>query len=191
MWVFEGRNPSTGPRPATEVTQWPLLGGYYTHINHTPKPRCARCIGFEGTTKMRTHNRGTCLNERRTAQSWVFSGIIHCAHRPGSVRQLLQQIETNILCNGGRAPGTKLDNLLYKSDNIAPQNKIQDCTPCMKSDSRIWVESTANKVNFSNSKGRRKLNNVGLGITRKDHLYCVPPTNIKLRTFAEGAEENT
>ena len=29
---------------ATEVTQGPLLGGYYTHIKHTPKPRCASCV---------------------------------------------------------------------------------------------------------------------------------------------------
>ena len=45
---------------ATEVTPGPLLSVQYTHIKRPPNSRCAICSGFEDTTKMRAHSRGTC-----------------------------------------------------------------------------------------------------------------------------------
>jgi hypothetical protein len=55
----------------------------------------------------------------------------------------------SILFNGGRASGNERDNLLYKSNNIAAQNKIQDRTP-QSPILESGVEGTANKVNISN-----------------------------------------
>jgi hypothetical protein len=46
--------------PATEVTPGPLLSVQYTYIKRPPNSRCAICSGFEDTTKMRAHSRGTC-----------------------------------------------------------------------------------------------------------------------------------
>ena len=46
--------------PATEVTKGPSLSDHDAHIKRTTNSRCAICSGFEDTTKMRAHSRGTC-----------------------------------------------------------------------------------------------------------------------------------